>query len=161
LGPIEKDVGANVFVVQLQVWDTAGQERFRTITQSYYRSAHGVIITYDITKQETFIHVQQWLDDVLKYAGNNVLCLLIGNKKDQAEYKREVSFDEAKRLASHHNMIDVLETSAKQAVNINEAFNKMAVALKRKYEGSGPLRDNSETVAIGETRNAEGGLCSC
>lgn len=31
-------------------WDTAGQERFRTITSSYYRGAHGIIITYDITE---------------------------------------------------------------------------------------------------------------
>lgn len=31
-------------LVQIQLWDTAGQERFRTITQSYYRSANGVII---------------------------------------------------------------------------------------------------------------------
>ncbi|XP_067204038.1 ras-related protein Rab-43 isoform X2 [Linepithema humile] len=30
--------------IKLQIWDTAGQERFRTITQSYYRSANGIII---------------------------------------------------------------------------------------------------------------------
>uniref|UniRef100_A0A667XVN4 Ras-related protein Rab-19-like n=1 Tax=Myripristis murdjan TaxID=586833 RepID=A0A667XVN4_9TELE len=36
--------------VKMQVWDTAGQERFRTITQSYYRSAHGAMIAYDITR---------------------------------------------------------------------------------------------------------------
>lgn len=31
-------------VLQLQIWDTAGHERFRTITQSYYRSANGVLL---------------------------------------------------------------------------------------------------------------------
>lgn len=61
--------------LQLQIWDTAGQERFRTITQSYYRGAHGVIITYDITKSESFSHIPQWVDDVKRYAGQAVLYM--------------------------------------------------------------------------------------
>lgn len=148
-------------LLQLQVWDTAGQERFRTITQSYYRSAHGVIIAYDITKSESFTHVQQWLQDVVKYAGNNLLCLLIGNKKDMADDRRQVSLDEARRLASHHSMIEALETSAKDATNVNEAFCKLALELKRKYEGSGKLAQTNDTVNIGATRDAETGWCGC
>ena len=54
---------------QLQIWDTAGQERFRTITQSYYRGSHGVIVAYDITNAESFNHVPQWIDDITRYAG--------------------------------------------------------------------------------------------
>lgn len=66
------------FFYQLQIWDTAGQERFRTITQSYYRSANGVIIAYDISKRSTFEAVPRWLDDVKRYAGPNVVQLLVG-----------------------------------------------------------------------------------
>ena len=65
-------------VVQLQIWDTAGQERFRTITQSYYRSANGVIIAYDISKRGTFMAIPRWLEDVKRYAGTNVVQLLVG-----------------------------------------------------------------------------------
>ncbi|VFV29917.1 ras-related protein isoform cra_b [Lynx pardinus] len=63
---------------KLQIWDTAGQERFRTITQSYYRSANGAILAYDITKRSTFLSVPHWIEDVRKYAGSNIVQLLIG-----------------------------------------------------------------------------------
>ena len=45
-------------------WDTAGQERFRTITSSYYRGAHGIIVVYDITDQDSFNNVKQWLQEI-------------------------------------------------------------------------------------------------
>lgn len=99
-------------LLQLQVWDTAGQERFRTITQSYYRNANAVIITYDITKKDTFKNVVRWTEDVKKYAPPNVLKLLVGNKTDIAEC-REVSLEEARLCAAHYSMIDTLEASAK------------------------------------------------
>ena len=64
--------------LQLQIWDTAGQERFRTITQSYYRSANGAILAYDITKRSSFLSVPHWIEDVRKYAGSSIVQLLIG-----------------------------------------------------------------------------------
>ena len=62
----------------MQVWDTAGQERFRTITQSYYRSAHGAIIAYDITRRSTFDSVTHWIKEVELYGATNVVLVLIG-----------------------------------------------------------------------------------
>ncbi|KAG6518325.1 hypothetical protein ZIOFF_021729 [Zingiber officinale] len=30
--------------VKITIWDTAGQERFRTLTSSFYRGAHGILM---------------------------------------------------------------------------------------------------------------------
>ncbi len=47
--------------------DTAGQERFRTITSSYYRGAHGIIVVYDVTDRDSFQNVKQWLHEIDRY----------------------------------------------------------------------------------------------
>ena len=75
--------------IKLQIWDTAGQERFRTITSSYYRGAHGIIVVYDTTDAETFEHVKTWLHEIDRYASENVNKLLVGNKSDLTT-KRQV-----------------------------------------------------------------------
>ena len=55
---------------KVTIWDTAGQERFRTLTSSYYRGAHGIILIYDVTRPETFAGLQQWLNEIEMYTPN-------------------------------------------------------------------------------------------
>lgn len=81
--------------IKLQIWDTAGQERFRTITSSYYRGAHGIIVVYDCTDQESFNNVKQWLEEIDRYACDNVNKLLVGNKSD-LHTKKVVDYTTAK-----------------------------------------------------------------
>ena len=64
--------------LQLQIWDTAGQESFRSITQSYYRSANALIVTYDITCEESFRCLPEWLREIEQYASNKVITVLVG-----------------------------------------------------------------------------------
>ncbi|XP_051547615.1 ras-related protein Rab-19-like isoform X2 [Myxocyprinus asiaticus] len=118
----------NIEGKRVKVWDTAGQERFRTITQSYYRSAHGAMITYDITRRTTFDSVPRWIHDVKQFGAANVLMALIGNKCD-LESKRDVHFEDACKLAEEKEMLAALETSTKQAKSIQDAFILMAREL--------------------------------
>ena len=51
-------------IVKLQIWDTSGLERFRTLTSTYYRTAHGIIIVYDVTDRDSFDNVSQWMHEI-------------------------------------------------------------------------------------------------
>lgn len=146
-------------LVKLQIWDTAGQERFRTITQSYYRSANGVIMAYDITKKSSFESIPRWLDDVKRYAGPSIVQILIGNKKD-LDHLRQVNFIDAKAFAQNQGMVCHLETSAKDNTNIDESFTKLAKELMRRYGGDVNLDNAGDSGRVTlDSRSVGGGRC--
>jgi Ras-related protein Rab-8A len=96
--------------VKLQVWDTAGQERFRTITQTYYKGAMGIILVYDCTDQQTFNNIQNWLKQIDQHANPNVARVLVANKADRTD--RVIDTEKGKTLAENHGL-QFFETSAK------------------------------------------------
>jgi Ras-related protein Rab-1A len=105
--------------IRLQIWDTAGQERFHSITKNIYRNANGVLFVYDITNQESFSNIKNWIKD-LQNVGNDIKGVIIGNKID-LEQKRDVSKQDLEEIGKKYNM-PILETSAKQSINVNEGF---------------------------------------
>ncbi|XP_050527756.1 ras-related protein Rab-1A [Daktulosphaira vitifoliae] len=145
--------------VKLQIWDTAGQERFRTITSSYYRGAHGIIVVYDCTDMETFTNLKQWLEEISRYACENVNKLLVGNKCDMTD-KRAVDEATAKEYADHLK-IPFLETSAKNATNVELAFLTMASEIKNRIgpqDGQsvgGPGGEAGKVTIDSSSKNAE------
>lgn len=89
---------------------------------------------YDVTDQESFNNVKQWLQEIDRYANENVNKLLVGNKSDLVN-KKVVEFAAAKEFADSLG-IPFLETSAKNASNVEEAFLTMARQIKGRYVGS-------------------------
>ncbi|XP_044538578.1 ras-related protein Rab-1B-like [Gracilinanus agilis] len=118
--------------VKLQIWDTAGQERFRTITSSYYRGAHGVILVYDVSDPKSYANVKQWLIEVERHASRNANKLLVGNKSDLVT-KNMVDRTMAKEFADSMG-IPFLETSAKNSINVEKVFFTMASVIKRRMK---------------------------
>ena len=127
-----KDIIVNNKKVKLQLWDTAGHERFRTITTSYYRGAHGIAIVFDLTDRQSFEHVEKWLEEINKYAKENVMRFLIGNKSDLTD-KRQVKYEEVRGLANKLNIYYV-ETSAKNNINISDFFQIATKDYLNKYD---------------------------
>jgi len=145
--------------IKLQIWDTAGQERFRTITSSYYRGAHGIIVVYDTTDSETFEHVKTWLHEIDRYASENVNKLLVGNKSDLTS-KRQVETESAKEFADSVN-IPFLETSAKNATNVEDAFMTMAGEIKKRMASAPSMSEGnkSKITVSGKTESVKSSSC--
>jgi small GTP-binding protein len=76
--------------IKLQLLDTAGQERFRTITTAHYRNAMGILLVFDVTKEDSFKNITDWLRNIEKHTTGTINKLLLGNKCD-LEDKRVVS----------------------------------------------------------------------
>jgi len=112
-------------VVKLQCWDTAGTESFRSITRSYYRGAAGCLLVYDVTSRPSFEHARTWLADVRAHADPHLTCILVGNKNDLTQERRQVSAEEGGRWAEEEGLLFV-EASAKSGANVEGAFEAAA-----------------------------------
>lgn len=110
---------------KLQIWDTGGQERFSYIRPLYYRGAMGALLVYDVTKRETFEHLENWLAEVSKHCPS-IPMVMVGNKTDMPG--RAVSLEDALEFAINHNMV-YFETSAKQGTNVESAFGDLTRIL--------------------------------
>ncbi|KAG8750703.1 GTP-binding protein of the rab [Ceratobasidium sp. 428] len=132
--------------VKLQIWDTAGAERYRAMTTPYYRGVHGIIIVYDVTDNDTFTNLENWFREIECYAPENVNTLLIGNKLDLTS-RKVVGCTIAKEFADQHS-VPFLETSAKNATNVERAFLTMAKQVKDRLVPTTIAANTSQSNAI-------------
>lgn len=120
---------------------------FRSITRSYYRGAAGALLVYDITRRETFNHLTTWLEDARQHSNSNMVIMLIGNKSD-LESRREVKKEEGEAFAREHGLV-FMETSARTAANVEEAFINTAKEIYEKIQ-EGVFDINNEVIYIHE-----------
>ncbi|KAE9416258.1 hypothetical protein Angca_003567, partial [Angiostrongylus cantonensis] len=122
-------------VVALQLWDTAGQERFRSITKQYFRKADGVLLLFDVTSEQSFLNVRNWIESVRLGVDETTIMALVGNKVDLFgnESTRNTVFRAGKMLAEEFNM-PFYETSAYTGYGIDHCMRSMAERLQKREE---------------------------
>ncbi|XP_076061024.1 RAS oncogene family member Rab21 isoform X2 [Oratosquilla oratoria] len=106
--------------VNLAIWDTAGQERFHALGPIYYRESHGAILVYDITDEDSFQKVKNWVRELRRMLGNDICLVIAGNKVD-LERDRKVPVEEAEEYAKEVGAVH-FHTSAKQNKGVEELF---------------------------------------
>lgn len=151
--------------VKLALWDTAGQEKFRTLTGSYYRGAHGIVLVYDCSIRTTFERLPMWLDEVAKNVSNpDAVKVLVANKIDKDHH--EVTREEGEAFAIQHSMM-FIETSAKTAVGVQQTFEElvMKVLESPNLRTSGPAGGrggSTNNVDLNsQSSNSSSGCSSC
>ena len=127
-----KVIDINGKKVKYLIWDTAGEERMKTMTYSYYRGCHVILVVYDVTERNSFKNVTTWIECIDKFAKTNVLRILVGNKTD-LEDKRIISREEGKQLAEE-NGLKYYEISALKTTGLQEMFEDVAKEYVEIYE---------------------------
>ncbi|KAL1515835.1 hypothetical protein AB1Y20_002451 [Prymnesium parvum] len=149
--------------LKLQVWDTAGQEQFQSLTSSYFRRAHAVILVYDVNNPSSFRSLGRWMAEVDRLAPVEVCKVVVGAKSD-AGAASAVTVEEAEAFAAKHGAM-CERCSARDATNVKELFERVAVKIVRSgFEPDGKARQASENrVSLGGGKASrppkKGGCC--
>ncbi|KAK6075326.1 GTP-binding protein ypt1 [Seiridium cupressi] len=146
---------------RLNVFDTAGQERFRTLSTSYYRGAHGVIIVYDISSRSSFVSMEKWIEEARNNANPNAVLCIVGSKLDKvAAGGRAVSYEEGKAFAEAQEA-GFCEVSSKTRENVRRPFIEVVDRIVQKPELLKPPNANSGTLSIGNIGSDYSSACPC
>lgn len=142
--------------VKLQIWDTAGQEKFRSVIQTYYRGASGILLMYSVNERQSFQNIISWMKQIKTNNAENVVIFLVGNKCDLED--RQVEKEEGEEMAKEHKLV-FFETSAKDGTNVNETFYEIARLIKYKIDYAAGRRstivvDGGRKSTLGSTTPA-------
>ena len=108
-------------VVIMDILDTAGQEEYSAMREQYMRTGEGFLLVYSVTSRTSFEELMTFYQQIQRVKdADYVPVVVVGNKSD-LEDERQVSYEEGMYLAKQMNA-PFLETSAKQAINVDEAF---------------------------------------
>lgn len=126
--------------VNLCIWDTCGQEKFRSLTRSYFRDAHGILLIYDVSDQKSFDDLNSWLKEIKEEAPKASSILLVGNKID---LPRIVSKQDANDFAIK-NKLQYAEVSCLEESYILTPFENISIDIVNKIKNDEIKIENNE-----------------
>ena len=130
--------------IEMSIWDTCGEEKFRAITRQYYRESNGILLVFDLNRNKTFLSLTKWIKEIKEVAPKDVVIVLVGNKVD---LNREVNKNDVENFAEENNLI-YYEISAKDGINVDFAFEKLAKVIieKMKDENENRLKEKDDSI---------------
>ena len=126
---------------ELTVWDTCGQERYKSITRTYFKDAHGIILVYDVSNMDSFNSLSSWLKEIKNNSNLEPDIVLVGNKIDLED--RKVTKEKGEKFAEKNGLI-YTETSSKEGFNIDSPFEKLAQAFINKVKDNPNYNNNND-----------------
>jgi Ras-related protein Rab-1A len=113
----------------LQLWDVSGDEKnVNSVTGKFYKNCNCAFLIYSINDFESFTSIEKWLTDLRRYANDNILTVLIGNKID-IKTERLISYENGKKFKEDNKIDYFIETSAKEGENIENIIKYTIITL--------------------------------
>ena len=160
---LTKNIEKGEDLIQLQIWDTAGTERYNSMGQSFYRNSEACVLVFDLTVAESFKHVENWRCDFLSSLNPpdsaTYPFILVGNKNDIKE-SIQVNNDEIEAYCKEHNNMPYFSTSAKDDINLEETFSKVAdMAYERNTKSEDNFVPQTKFLKVTKEENKKKGCC--
>ena len=161
---LTREVVVDGRLVTMQLWDTAGQERFQSLGVAFYRGADCCVLVYDVNNPKSFETLDSWRDEFLIQASphdpDNFPFVVLGNKIDVEESKRVVSQKRAMTWCQSKGHIPYFETSAKEAINVEQAFQTIAKNAVQQEAEAELYADYPDPIRI-DASNSRASGCNC
>ena len=159
-------IKVNNMVLKMQLWDMCGDENYRSALFNLYRNTVVGILVYSVCSRESFNNLETWITNLKKYALPWSKLILLGNKCDD-EDKREVTYEEGKKISEKYNLFFFMEVSAKEGFKSPNFLELAAISLYEDYENnkdddndiSATLLNRTESIMLAGTRVKKKDMC--
>ena len=159
-------IKVNNIVLKMQLWDMCGDENYRSVLLNLYRNTVVGILVYSVCSRESFNNLETWITNLKKCALPWSKLILLGNKCDDEE-KREVTYEEGKKICEKYDLLFFMEVSAKKGFNSPNFLELAAISLYQDYENnkendndiSATLLNRTESIMLAGTKVKKKDVC--